>query len=232
MSPYRTAIDLTTQTIDKRAKYYRNLVVTVVFATLASIGWALVSWSLSPLSGLFLLFPICGLFFFIDARLLNEWRSQLFQHWAKKEIDFSSFCDAINAISILPKETLQAMLATLPVTGDIIAEQTITSSTRAAVASSIEVNHVNQSDAIAFKVSGFAIVVVSLILALALCIWQPLLGVAVVLILPLLQGWTRRWRQNKSLERVLSAQQQPDFNQEKYSQLVDELDRNSVSGLD
>ena len=223
MSAYRIAIDLTTQTIDKRAKYYRNLVVAVVLTSLASIGWALVSWSLSPLSGLFLLFPICVLFFFIDAKLLNQWRSQLFQSWIKKDIDFCGLCHAVNAIPILPKDTLQGMLATLPIAGNIIAEQAISSSTREAIAASIAVDHVNQADAIAFKVTGFAMVVGSLILALTLRIWQPLLGITVISILPLLQKWTRGWRLRKSSEKVLIAQQKPDFNQGKYAQFVAEL---------
>ena len=225
MSAYRIAIDLTTQTIDKRAKYYRNLIVAVVFTSLASIGGALVSWSLLSLLGVFLLFPICGLFFFIDAKLLNQWRSQLFQHWVKKEIDFCSFCDTVNTISILPKNTLQGMLVTLPITGDIIAEQAISSSTREAMAASIAVNHANRSDAIALKVTGFAMVVCSLILALSLRIWQPLLGITVISIFPLLQEWTRRRRLRKSLKKVLLAQQKPDFNQEKYAQFVAELNK-------
>ena len=225
MSAYRIAIDLTTQTIDKRAKYYRNLIVAVVFTSLASIGGALVSWSLLSLSGVFLLFPICGLFFFIDAKLLNQWRSQLFQHWVKKDIDFCSFCDAVNAISILPKNTLQGMLVTLPITGDIIAEQAISSSTREAMAASIAADHINQSDALAFKVTGFAMVVGSLILALALRIWLPLLGITVISIFPSLQKWTRGWRLRKSSEKVLLAQQKTDFNQEKYAQFVAELNK-------
>lgn len=89
------------------------------------------------------------------------------------------------------------MLATLPVAGDIIAEQAISSSTREAIAASVVVNYANQSDAIDFQVSGFAIVAGSLILALALHIWQPLMGIVVVSILPLLQGWTRQWRLKK-----------------------------------
>ena len=37
--------------------------------------------------------------------------------------------------------------------------QAISSSTREAIAASVEVNHVNQSNAIAFKVVGFAMIV-------------------------------------------------------------------------
>jgi|APLak6261659701_1056019.scaffolds.fasta_scaffold00012_12 hypothetical protein len=223
MSAYRNAIDLTTQTIDKRARYYRNLVVAVVLTSLVSIGWATMTWSLSPLSGLLLIFPISILFFFMDARLLNQWRSQLFQSWSKKDIDFCGLSHAVNAIPILPKDTLQGMLATLPIADNISAEQVITSSTREAIAASIAADHINQSDALAFKVTGFAMVVGSLILSLALSIWLPLLGITVISILPLLQKWTRGWRLRKSSEKVLIAQQKPDFNQEKYAQFVAEL---------
>lgn len=224
MSSYRTAIDLTTQTIDKRAKYYRNLIVAVVLTSLASIGWSIAIGSLSPLLGLLLLLPICGLFFFFDAYLLNQWRSQLLQYWVKKEIDFCSFCNAVNAISILPKNTLLGMLESLPVAGDIIAEQAISSSTREAIAANIIVDHANQSDVIVFKVAGFGIVVGSLILAIILQSWKPLLGMTAVLLLPLLKGRVKQWRLKKSLERLLSAQRQPDFNQKKYAQFVTKFD--------
>ena len=36
-----------------------------------SIGWAAVTGTFSPLSGLLLLLPACGVFFFLDAKLLT-----------------------------------------------------------------------------------------------------------------------------------------------------------------
>lgn len=220
MSAYKIAIELTTQTIGKRARYYRNLIVAVVLISLSCFGCALLTWSVTPLFGSLLLFPVCGLFFLIDAKLLDGWRTQLFQSWIKKEIDFSGLRDALNAISALPKETLQGMLETLPFASDIIAEQSISVSTREAVASSIAATYINRTDAIAFRVAGFVIVAGVFIFAIALSIGQPLLLIGAATALTLLQKWTKQWRLKQLNKKVLVTQKQVDFNQEMYTQLV------------
>jgi len=120
VSAYQTAINLTTLTIDRRANNYRNLVVAVVLVSLGSIGWAIFAPSLSALSGFFLLLPVCGLYLFIDGKLLNDWRSRLLEGWVRGEIDFQAFCQAVDAIPTLPKSTLQGMIATLPSAGDLL----------------------------------------------------------------------------------------------------------------
>jgi hypothetical protein len=182
--------------------------------------WALVTWTLSPLAGFFLLLPICGLFFFLDYRLLNDWQLQLFEGWTRGELDFRSFRAAIEAVPTLPKDTLQSMLATLPTASDLITEQGISSSTRtaiAAVAMSIQRCH---SDAVALKVVCYAIVGGSLIVAVAFWIWQPLLGIAGITSFPLLRQWVRRWRLRLLRGRTLATQHQPDFDYKKFAEMV------------
>jgi hypothetical protein len=53
-------------------RHFRKLVVAVVVLTITSISWAAVTWTLSVLSGLLLLLPLCGGFFIIDGKLLND----------------------------------------------------------------------------------------------------------------------------------------------------------------
>jgi hypothetical protein len=223
VSAYRIALDQTTNTIDSRARYFRNLVVMVVVLTLGSIGWAAVAWSVSPLATLLLLLPLCGLFFFLDAKILNDWRSQLLDAWIKKDIEFCGFCDAASAIPTLPKDTLQSMLATLPSAGDLPAEQRIASSTREAVAALTTTMHACQSDALALKASGFAIATGSLVMTVILWMWQPLLASVAVPSLPLLRkGLT--WRRLGILrQQTFTTQRQPDFDHKKYAELVASL---------
>ena len=224
MSAYQTAINLTTLTIDRRANNYRNLVVAVVLVSLGSIGWAIFAPSLSALSGFFLLLPVCGLYLFIDGKLLNDWRSRLLEGWVRGEIDFQAFCQAVDAIPTLPKSTLQGMIATLPSAGDLLTEQGISPITREAISAVVMTIHTCRSDAAAIKVFGFAVAGGSLMVAAALRTWQPLLGMVVVLALPLLRKWLRLWRLRCSKERTPGAQQQLDFNAEKYLEIVTCLD--------
>jgi hypothetical protein len=157
MSPYRLAIDLTTQTIDMRAKAFRNLIVAVVFVIFGTLAWAMIARQVQALSGLILLIPLCGLFFFLDSKLLNQWRSQLFAHWSKKELDFRNFCDAVSAIPVLPKGTLQSMLASLPVGKEIVKEQRMAAATREAISTAVMAIYFCRSDTLTLKVLGFAL---------------------------------------------------------------------------
>jgi len=171
VSTYRIAIDLTTETIDKRAKYLRNLIIGVVLVSLVAFGWALVSRMLFPLSFLLLLFPLCGLFYFLDAKLLAEWRCGLFSSWTTGEIDFGALNAAVRAVPTLPKDTLGSMLDTLPSAGDLLTEHQVSSPTREAVAAVVMTIYACRSDAVAFKAAGYAIAGSLLIVALAMHIY-------------------------------------------------------------
>ena len=145
MSAYRLAIVQTITTIDTRARYFRDFVVADLVLTFGSLGWAAVTWTFSPLAWLLLLFPAWGLFFLLDAKLVNDWRSRLLDAWVKKEIEFRAFCDAVNAIPTLRKDTLHSMLATLPTEAELVVEQRISSSTRDATAALTTMMHACES---------------------------------------------------------------------------------------
>lgn len=213
------AIDLTTQTIDKRARYYRHLVVAVVTVGFISIGLALVIGAFLPLLGLLLLFPMCALYFIMDANVLNQWRARLFEQWIQKEIAFSGFLVALKAIPYLPKETLDVMLTSLPFFSNMSAEQAISSTTREAVAANIQLNHVMQVDAMVFKLLYFSLVITLIISAAVLSLWQPLLGIIIMLTFPTLQGLIKRRRMNALVGNAINFQQKPDFDLETYQQI-------------
>ena len=229
MSAYRLAIVQTITTIDTRARYFRNLVVTVVALTLGSISGAAVTWTFSPLAGLLLLLPVCGLFFFLDAKLLSDWRSQLFDAWLKKDIEFRDFCEAVSAIPMLPKDTLQRMLTTLPLTGDLPAEQRIFFSTRQATAALATAMHTRESDVMALKATGFAIATGSLITAVALWMWQPILGITVLALFPFMRKWLRHRRLRALRERMATARAKPAFSNAKCGKLVANLPWDPIS---
>jgi hypothetical protein len=229
MSAYRIAVLQTITTIDTRARYFRNLVVAVVVLTLAFIGWAAVSRTFSPLAGLLLLLPLCGLFFFLDAKLLNDWRSQLFDAWLRKDIEFRDFCEAASAIPMLPKDTLQRMLTTLPLTGDLPAEQRIFSSTREATAALATAMHNRESDVMALKATGFAIATGSPITAMALWMWQPILGITVLALFPFMRKWLRHRRLRALRERTAAARAKPAFSNAKCGELIANLPWDPIS---
>ncbi len=220
MSAYRAAIDETTKAIDHRARYYRNLIVAVSAISLGSIGWAVVSWSFSPLVGVVLLVPACGLFFFLDGRLLDDWRSGLIAAWANKDLDFQAFRHAAGAMPALPKGTLQSMLATLPRAKDLVAEQDISSSTREGVAAAVAAVQACQSDTVAVKAATSGFVSTLMVVAVVSRTWKPLLGFLALLLLPLVRGWLKRRRIAIWQQRILTSRAKPDFSGKNYRQLV------------
>jgi hypothetical protein len=223
VSSYRLAIDRTTKTIERRARCYRNLIVTVVLLTLGLIAWSVIVWTWSPLSGLLFLFPICGFFFFFDQKLLADWRSQLVDEWIKKEIDFSNFCEAVSAIPMLPKDTLCGMLATLPRVRDVIAEQGMAPSTREAAAAAVLGTYACESDLLALKTVGATIASGSIVIAAGSHMWEPLLGGFGLVLIPILEKCLKRRRIAILKERTFTARAKVDFNIEKYDQLVSGL---------
>jgi hypothetical protein len=229
VSAYRLAILQTITTINSRARHFRNLVVAVVVLTLGSMGWAAVTWTFSPLACLLLLFPAWGLFFFLEAKLLSDWRSRLLDAWVKKDIELRGFGDAVSAIPTLPKETLQIMLATLPSAGDLRTEQRISSSLREATAALTTAMHACEADAMALKATAFAIATVSLITAGILWMWQPILGITVLALFPFMRKRLRRRRLRALEERTVTARAKPDFSNATYRELVANLPWRPIS---
>ena len=229
MSPYRVAINRTTDTIDRRARYFRNLVVAVVAVSLGSLACAALIRRPAALAGLLLLLPLCGLFFFLDAKILDAWRSPILHAWVKKEIDFYAFRDAINAVPKLPKETLGGMLATLPSPPDLAAEQRVSSSTRQGVAAVVTSVQSLQSDAVAWKTAAAAMWSGAVILALATGRWEPLLGLLAPISLPVLAKPLKVRRMKALKAGTLAARAQPDFSYDDYRELVGRLPWSPIS---
>jgi hypothetical protein len=216
MPAYKNAIDLTMDTIARRAKSYRNLVVAVVLIGFCSIAVAVATWSFAPLAGFVLLFPVCCLFFFLDDRQVERWRSRLLADWTKGEIEFRYLREAVEANPRLPKNTLQGMLETLPGERGDDAEREMSAPTREAISGLVTIVHRCRADLIALRTVAYAIVAGSLLVAATLAEWRPLAGLVVfVAILPVQIG-LKRWRYRVAGKLFRNAQEKSDFNDERY----------------
>jgi hypothetical protein len=232
VSAYKIAIDLTMDTIGNRAKAYRNLVVTVVLTGFFIIAWAIVARAISPFSGFILLFPLCSFYFHMDNRLLNRWRSILLADWVAANIEFRYFREAINANPMLPKETLQGMLETLPAMGDNVTDQGIPSATREAIAVFVSFIHACRADAIAFRTMGYATAGCSLVVAATLHNWRPLLGVIALVPIPLIRKCVKAYRQRKAGKKIVNAHEKPGFDSGKYLEVLSQFHRNPDEQID
>jgi hypothetical protein len=224
VSAYRRAIDAATHIIERRAKYYRNLVVGVVLLGLASVGGALWLQTLPPLSFALLLIPCCGLFYYLDAALVSGWRSRLLTDWERGEIDLSALLEALRATPTLPKETLIAMLRSLPIATTLQIERTVPLKSRNAVAALIKAIHSARADLLALRIVASFVAVVAAIGAILLKTWYFLACIAIMLPLPLLARWAKRVRLRRALGEVFIARLDPSFSDAACERLALELD--------
>lgn len=226
MSPYRIALDSTAQTIERRTKHYRRLIICVVLISIGSVTGSIIVGNVLALSGLVWLFPACVLFFYLDGRLLNRWRSNLLRFWVKKELEFRYFFDAVGAANTLPKDTLQGMTSSLPVANDIAIglERNLSGATRTAIALVISMIDACRSARLACKTIGFTVVAGVLNAVCVFWIWYPLLF---LLCLPLLHEAEKialRLRLKEVQKSLHLVRQNSEFDAHAYSEIIEFLD--------
>jgi hypothetical protein len=220
VSAYRTAIDRTARVIERRARFYRNLVVAVVLIGVASLAVALLARSLAGLAGVLFLVPACGFFVHADARLLNDWRSGVLARWARGELDLAALRPALHAHPGLPRDTLDGMLGTLPSTADLAEEQRILAPSRQAAAAANRAMHQVRSDLLLLDATVSGIAAAGLVGALWLATWMPLLGLIVLVLRLPLGAWTRRRRLAARDADVAACRRQPGFSEPDYARLL------------
>ena len=228
ISPYRVAIDLTSEVIARRARRFRNLVVTVVLVVGVCIVWAAVTWNLAPVAAFSLLLPVCGTFFLLDARLLNDWRSRLAGGWVRGDIALRSFLGAVSASPVLPKTTLMGMLSTLPSEGLPSSENHISTCTRQAVAEVLMGLYRYRADVLAVLAAGYAIMAISVTLSAVTKDWLPLLGVGLLLPLPLIRIALRQSRLTSAWRNMLPERQAEDFDPNQYVEMISSMDWSGI----
>jgi len=229
VSAYRLTIDQTTSAIDQRVRYYRNLIVAVVVVILGFVVWAVFAWAWRPLLGCFFLFPICGVYFFLDGQLLQSWRAQLLEPWCKRELDFLVFQPAIEAVPGLPPESLRSMLATLPFSDSWLVEHDLSSSTRKAIAIVRTLLHASRSDVLMSKTLSVTLIVGALVLLTTLWRWEPLLGILFGFLFFWLRPVWRSWRVKRCREDLRVAQNHPDFDQAQFQAFLSPLSWSPLS---
>ena len=228
MSAYKAAIDETVKTIDKRAKCYRNLIAVVLITSFCSIGSAVVTWTLAPVAGLLLILPICGFYFLLDGKLLSDWQSQLFTSWIKRDLDFWGFRDAMRVAPHLPKATLQSMVETLPSSSNWAMERAASGKTREAVVLIVSTINDSRANTALLKAGAMSIVVASILWAVTLADWYPMMFIAAILPL-LLLIIMRKWRFLHKLRMLMTVvRQHQEFNEEVFSGLIDHLNWSEI----
>lgn len=208
---YRAAIDDTVCAINKRATMFRRQSVTIVSLLVSTVAVALIRRTPSMLAALLFLVPVSGGFMLADARILTRWRHSLLDAWTRGEIDVAAFQEAIRAHPRLPQQTLDGMLATLPLSGDLVAEQAVRGPTRRAIAAANAATHGLAIDTLLLKAVAGAIVAMVTWAALWTASWQALIGFAVMLVLVPARVVMRRRRLSRRDAHIAACRLQDGF---------------------
>jgi hypothetical protein len=109
----KAAIDLTVRTIEQRARLYRNLAAAVSVFLVGSVVTTAVLRSWWPLTGLLLIVPATGGYLGWDARLVRRWMTTILSLEETNTTTLAWFSKALLSHPLVPKATVQGMLAQL-----------------------------------------------------------------------------------------------------------------------
>lgn len=159
---------------------FRNQIVAVAATAIVMIVWAILIGSFAPLAGLAVLLPVCGAFLLADHHVVENWRTDLLRSWTAGDLEFEAYRAAIRANPVLPKATLEGMLATLPSADTLPEERQIGAAARRAIALRLLMKHDAERKALAAKTAAGTLAACSMIIAAGLRRWEPMLGLVAV----------------------------------------------------
>jgi len=227
-NPIKEAIKLTTQTIDLRAAFHRNLVIAVVVLVLVSILSAGIKMTWCPLLGILLLAPVCSFFFLWDTHTLNHWQKKILKMWQQNNLDINVFSQVIATMPVLPQQTLQGMVNTLPTADNLPDSINITPNYRTAVATTLNTITKYQKNLILNFTLACFLVTISLIYAVIQRSWLPL--ISLIFIIPLFQAGKRLSLIGlRKLKKIIKKEKKDNFDLNQFIKIADKLDWEPLS---
>jgi hypothetical protein len=175
------AMSLTEHALRLRLKCYRNLVICVLVAAFLTLLWTAIQSSWLPLFGFLLFVPLTGAFLCVDSLLVHRWRQKLLQMWVDEQMDVDIFCETLCIIRVLPEQTLQGMLSTLPTQKKLQISEDVDPLVRMPLAETLQAINACESDRTLLASISITAGLASVALAAVLLSWLPLLGLLLVI---------------------------------------------------
>jgi len=107
------AIENTKKTIEKRAFYFRNLVIIVILLFLSAIVCVVIFKSFYPLALIILIIPLCAFFIYWDHVLVSKWGKDIKNLVINDCIDLDTFKQTMISIKSMPETTFVGMISIL-----------------------------------------------------------------------------------------------------------------------
>lgn len=113
-SAYSLAMDAARDTIVRRSRQYKWLVMGVSVVGVSGVLTAIVSVSLLPLTVVLALPAAVTGFFALDLRAVQRWRHAVLAAWVDGELQLDLLASTLKQVPTLPAQTVAGMLETLP----------------------------------------------------------------------------------------------------------------------
>lgn len=113
-SAYSLAIDGTRDTIVRRARQYKWLVIATSVAGVASLAAALALGSFLPFTAGLAGPAAVNIFLALDLRAVQQWRRAALRSWLDGDLQLDLLARTLRQVPGLPPSTLEGMLETLP----------------------------------------------------------------------------------------------------------------------
>jgi len=105
------AIESTKKTIEKRAFYFRNLVISVILLFLSSIVCAVIFKAFYPLALILLIIPLCAFFIYWDNLIVCNWSKEIKMLVIQNRLDLDTFEQTVISIKSIPQGTILGMMS-------------------------------------------------------------------------------------------------------------------------
>lgn len=100
--------------LERRAKLYRNLIVSITALLTLSILLAIALGSWTPLLGFLFVIPLVAIFLLLDNREVRHWQECTINLWCFHRLNLKEFESRIVSYRHIPEQFRNQMLSTLP----------------------------------------------------------------------------------------------------------------------
>ena len=187
------AIELTKKTLQKRALYYRNLVIIVSLLLVITPISALISLSWQPLIA-WLFIPLSyTLFLYTEQKKLADWQLTILTYWQEEQLKLHFLAQSLLHLPIFPENTIQSMVALLPQPKE---SDTLPSESRQAIVCLQKtINHCHRIRN-SMLILSMIIIIFSFLLSIILNSFFPLLFIVFMMPLRIIETWyfNQQWQ--------------------------------------
>jgi hypothetical protein len=201
---FTAALDSTNAALQRRMSNHRILIVAGCAVTAGIAVWCGVTGSFAPASCLLGLFSLVAFAIWNDTRIVNGWRRGVLSAWLNERLNLEDLIRAVKARKVLPPRTISGMFKSLqelsrPGPTPLAVE------VRSALSQTVVLAHACEATQTLASAVRWAILTVSVSVALTMHFWWALAGVGALLLVTLIERFYERLLVHHAREHLIQV---------------------------